>query len=299
MSKNLSRNLNSKFICVIDIGSNTIRTTVYLLDGYSYTVVYKDKYICNFTKGLSANNNLSAQVINKALKYLTELKRSLKGFKLNSTIAVATSAMRLAKNARTFTSKAELILETRIQVISGKKEAELSVKGVELEAGKLNGLVLDLGGGSLELSHVNNTKTLSLASVELGHQTLALKAKAGVDKLRAYIQKNLKSIRWLGKSKYPNVYLSGGKFRKLAKLNMQLTRGKVEDVKAYKISKKKLLELIKIKNKDPNNKAEAQLLYYTAILLDELINLIEAEYFVFCGNSIREGLLAEFNERSI
>lgn len=294
MPKNLQENLSSKLLCVIDIGSNSIRTNVYLLDGRQYNVIYKDRFFCNFTKGLSKTNNLSNTVIKKALKYTQELRSKLNGFKLYACIAVATSALRLAKNSRSFTSKAERILGTKIEIISGVREAELGVKGVGLEVGKLDGLVLDLGGGSLELSQVSNSRIQSMVSLELGHQVLAEKAKGGIDKLRSHIRKNLETINWLSKHKYKSVYLSGGKFRRLAKLHMKLTRGEAEGVNAYKINRKKLEELIIIKERNFKSKPEALLMYYSTILLDELIKMINANNFIFCRNSIREGILVEF-----
>lgn len=294
MPKNLQENLNSKLLCVIDIGSNSIRTNIYLLDDQYYNIIYKDKFICNFTKGLSKNNNLSKLVINKALKYIQELKTKLNGFQLYSCIAVATSALRNAKNAKDFTAKAEKILNTKIEIISGIREAELGVKGVGLEVGRLDGLVLDLGGGSLELSYVVNSKIQSMVSLELGHQVLAKKSKDGIDKLRSYIRKNLETVTWLTKNKYKSVYLSGGKFRRLAKLHMKLTRGDIEDVNAYSLSRRKLQELIVVKERNLKTKPEALLMYYSAILLDELIQIIRVETFIFCRNSIREGVLVEF-----
>lgn len=293
MPKNLQLNINTKLICIIDIGSNSIRTNVYLIDDNKYCIIFKDKYICNFAKGLTKSKNLSNSVIEKALVYLVELDKKLKCFRLFMRIAVATSALRLAKNAQDFTSVAEKILSAKIEIISGEREAILGVKGVELEVGKLSGLVLDLGGGSLELSNVKNSKIQSLSSLELGHQVLCDMAEGGINKLRNYIKKNLNTLSWLNKAKFKSIYLSGGKFRRLAKLHMRLTQGIIKDVTCYALNKKELKELIVIKEKNLKTKPEALLMYYTAVLLDELLQIIESDNFIFCGNSIREGLLIE------
>lgn len=282
----------SRLIAIIDIGSNSIKTTVYLLKDSSYSIIYKDKYICNFIKGLSKNNNLSNQIIDKALRYLENLESKLQGFKLFAKLVIGTSALRIATNSNDFTKKAEKILKTKIDIISEAREAELAVKAVKLELGKVDGLVLDLGGGSLELAKVVKSEIKYLNSLQLGHQVLAEIAEGGISKLRNYIRKNLESIEYL--SKFPNVYLCGGKFRRLAKLHMKLSLGSINEVKSYTLSKAKLKNLIVIKDRDGKTRSEGLLLYYSAILLDELLLKIDSDRFVFCGNSIREGLLAEF-----
>lgn len=290
----IHKDLSHKLVCVIDLGSNSIRTNVYLLGDNFYNLVWKDKYAARFSKGLTKNKKLSGDTIDKALDYLKELKKKLKGFRLYTTIAVATSALRLAKNASDFVDPAEEILGTHIDIISHEQEATLAVEGVELEVGKFSGVVFDLGGGSLEIASVKNSKVQSIDSLVLGHQVLSDVAEDGIDKLRDYIEKEFAKVDYLNNFKIDKAFLTGGQFRRLAKLHMKLTRGEITDISDYRISRKKLKELIIVKERNLKTKPEALLMYYSALLLDHIMNKAKVNTFVFCGNSIREGLLVEW-----
>ncbi len=288
------RDDHCKLICVIDIGSNSIRTNVYIIDQGSYSLIYKDKFDCRFAKGLSKNNKFSTATIERALKYCKELATKLKGFSLYTIKAVATSAMRQAKNAAEFIEPAQEILKTRIEIISTQKEAKLAVRGTLMEIGNLSGLVLDLGGGSLEFAHVTSSRPQAIESLRLGHQVLADFASEGIDHLRSQIKDRLKKVKWLSKIDYQNIYMCGGQFRRLAKLHMKLTQGSIEEVYKYSLNRKEMRELIILKERNLKAKPESLTMYYSAVLLDELMDLIKTENFVFCGNSIREGILLDW-----
>ena len=69
--------------------------------------------------------------------------------------AIATAACRDAKNGKSFVAEAERICGVKIDILSGKREAELSALGVVSGFHRPDGIVGDLGGGSLELTEVH------------------------------------------------------------------------------------------------------------------------------------------------
>ena len=90
---------------------------------------------------------------------------------------LATAACRDAKNGPDFIAKAERICRTRIDVLSGKREAQLTALGVVSGFHRPDGIVGDLGGGSLELVDVQGTRVKRGATLPLGG--LALQDRAG------------------------------------------------------------------------------------------------------------------------
>ena len=90
---------------------------------------------------------------------------------------LATAACRDAKNGPEFIAKAQRICRTQIDVISGKREAQLTALGVVSGFHRPDGIVGDLGGGSLELVDVKGTRVKRGATLPLGG--LALQDRAG------------------------------------------------------------------------------------------------------------------------
>ena len=284
-----------KLFGVVDIGSNTIKTTVYHIDDSNFSIIFKDKYQSSFAKGLMYSGLIDEKSIELSLKYLRDLKHTLDAFTEIDFKVVASSALRIADNSDDFKVPAEEILEEKIEVISEDREAELAVAGISLELDRINGLVLDLGGGSLELANVKSDKILHTDSCLLGHQIMADYAENGMDELHKHINKTLKSLALIQETKFKNLYLSGGRFRRLAKLHMKLSQGKIQDFRAYKLSFEEVQKLIKHGEKDiKHSKRESLLMYFASILLNHILQYVPANNIYFCRHSIREGLLKEY-----
>lgn len=263
---------------MIDIGSNSIKTEVFLLDTKQFSSVFRDKYICKFTKSMDASKIISETAIQAALEHLKKLKRKLDLFKLDACFAIATSAMRIAKNSKDFVEPANEILGTKIKVISAKKEAELAVSGARLEVKELSGLLFDLGGGSLEIISLQKNKIQKISSKALGHQVLAKLYTAGADYCREQISKQLSVI----KKSHKKIYLIGGRFRKIAKAFLKTTEESKAD---FKVSRNKIEEFLAESTEQAKNP--------TALLLNEILKKSKATEVHFLQNSIREGLLAQ------
>src|SRR4029078_10561929 len=100
---------------------------------------------------------------------------------------VATAACRDAKNGKTFVAEAERICRTKVEIISGKREAELSALGVVCGFHRPDGIVGDLGGGSLELSEVQGHRVHTGVTLPLGGlalQDVTAKSTHTAQKLR-------------------------------------------------------------------------------------------------------------------
>ena len=76
--------------------------------------------------------------------------------------------MRDAENSAEFVAEAEAILGHEIRVLSGEEEARFSADGVMLAMPGVQGIVADLGGGSLELAQVKNNRVLKWVTPPLG-----------------------------------------------------------------------------------------------------------------------------------
>ena len=153
---------------VIDIGTNTL--LLLIVDGDGVPVVD----LCRFGRlgrGLDGTGRLDADAIAASLEICREYRRVMDDHGVARPIAVATQAMREARNAAEFIAPAEAILGASIEVIGGAREAELAFVAVARTFPELAGapyVVVDVGGGSSEFVATNGARVTAAVSVPMG-----------------------------------------------------------------------------------------------------------------------------------
>ncbi|NDC44155.1 MAG: hypothetical protein EBZ71_03680, partial [Proteobacteria bacterium] len=147
-------------------------------------------------------------------------KQILSNLKVKKYKAIGTAALREATDAKEFIIKAQKIIKKKIIILSGNKEAENSALGVVIGFQKVNGVVADLGGGSLELARVEKNIIHEKISLPLGVLRLFNQPKRNKNKVRKIISFYLNKIEWLRKNNIKNLYLCGGTWRTLMNAHM-------------------------------------------------------------------------------
>jgi exopolyphosphatase/guanosine-5'-triphosphate,3'-diphosphate pyrophosphatase len=137
----------------VDLGSNSFRLHVGKHDGDAIRVLKSVREPIRLAAGLDDKGNLTPAAMQSALACLRNFRAVLDGYKLDGVRVVATSAMRVARNAAAFLPQAELAIGHPIEIISGEEEGRLIYMGVAnaLATPGERRLVIDIGGGSTEL----------------------------------------------------------------------------------------------------------------------------------------------------
>ncbi|MEO5933891.1 MAG: Ppx/GppA phosphatase family protein [Duganella sp.] len=137
----------------VDLGSNSFRLHVGKHDGDAIRVLKSVREPIRLAAGMDDKGNLTAAAMQSALACLRNFRAVLDGYKLDGVRVVATSAMRVARNAAAFLPQAELAIGHPIEIISGEEEGRLIYMGVAnaLATPGERRLVIDIGGGSTEL----------------------------------------------------------------------------------------------------------------------------------------------------
>ena len=117
-------------ICIIDIGSNSIRMVIYDEICRFPRIVLDEKAECHLADGVAISKILKEENVNKAIENIRRFAALLDYSKINNRFAIATSACREAENAGDFIKEVEELLKTKVNLISGEREAELSALGV-------------------------------------------------------------------------------------------------------------------------------------------------------------------------
>ncbi|MEA2758685.1 MAG: exopolyphosphatase / guanosine-5-triphosphate,3-diphosphate pyrophosphatase, partial [Methylobacteriaceae bacterium] len=143
---------------IIDIGSNSVRLVAYESRTRAPTPIFNEKVLCGLGRGLVTTGELPEEGVDRALKALRRFRILGEFMQLSDMQVVATAAAREAKNGREFLAAAQEAIGTKIELLSGPREAELSALGVLSAIYKPDGIVGDLGGGSLELIKVKRSR---------------------------------------------------------------------------------------------------------------------------------------------
>ena len=215
---------------------------------------------------------------------------------------LATAAARDARNGPEFLAAATAALGAEIELIGGTREAELSALGVASGFHGADGVVGDMGGGSLELIDVRGAKLGRGVSLPLGGLAL-LDASRGSPKRAAKIARDalLKAAPLRG-LEGRTFYAVGGTWRALAKLHMRARTYPLNVMHGYAIPAAEALTLGALAERVDGEdlaalasvaSARRPLLAYGAAVLEEVVRLGRPREVVVSAMGVREGLLFE------
>lgn len=213
---------------VVDIGSNTIRMIVYQVEGSLIQKVLSEKQTAGLVGYIRKNGALSQDGINILIETLRSFHFTAQSIGVNHFHAFATASLRNITNRDDIlaTIRDETGLEVR--VLSGEEEAALDFTALHDEIGNQTGLMIDLGGGSVELvQFINgvreNSSTISFGSLSLYKSFVddILPSKDELKQISKHVKASLEEAPWLrGCAKH--AYLLGGTGRAMAKLYMKV-----------------------------------------------------------------------------
>ena len=287
-------------IACVDIGSNSVRLVVY--DGLrrSATPVFNEKLLCGLGKGLALTGRLSDTAITRALGALRRFRALTRQMGVKETYAVATAAAREAANGQQFIDQAEKALGASIDVLTGKEEARLAALGVIAGVPGADGIVGDLGGGSLELIDVKDGKIRDGITLPLGALRLIDVSGGNQDRAEKIIDEHLERAGLLENLKGRSFYAVGGTWRNLARMHMQHSKYPLSVLHNYTISRDQALSLAdlvahlspsSLKDVKAVSKSRSDTLPYGALVLERLLDRARAKNVVFSVFGVREGLL--------
>ncbi len=166
-------------IAVIDLGSNSARMTVWRAEGNALSVLYNDRKYVRLSEGLADDNLLKPEPVERTLSALADFKAICGRLCCDSVIAVATEAVRRAENGEGFIKKVLEETGIRIRVLSGEDESLADFYASEEFIGT-GALIMDVGGGSLEL--IKTSKDGMLAHACLPYGAVVMTDKSGIDR---------------------------------------------------------------------------------------------------------------------
>ena len=280
---------------IIDIGSNSVRLVVYQGPARLPAVLFNEKVMAGLGRGLAANGRMEKGALTSARTALARFAAVAREMEADVR-TVATAAVRDAANGGDLIAAAEKLGLT-VEVLPGEEEAIAAGLGVLSGIPLADGIVGDLGGGSLELVRVADGQVGERVSFPLGVLRIAGKRGKPLDRL---VTRLLKDAGWTGRGTGLPFYLVGGSWRALARLDMTLTEYPLPIAHQYCMAPAAISRLSRtvaqigkprLKAVPGLSSARAATLADSAALLGVLLRRLGSSTTIVSAFGLREGLL--------
>jgi exopolyphosphatase/guanosine-5'-triphosphate,3'-diphosphate pyrophosphatase len=287
-------------IGVIDIGSNSVRLVVYEGLSRSPSPTFNEKVLCGLGREVQSTGLLATDTVEKAFAALRRYRALCSTLRVGKLYVLATAACRDARNGKAFIDEAERICRTKVEVLSGPREARLSAFGVISGIHRPDGIVGDLGGGSVEFVAVRGTQVGTGITLPLGGLALQDLSHRSIERADSLVKDALADARILKSLRGRNFYAVGGTWRALARLHIWQTGHPLHVMQGYEIPAREALEYARlVRRVNPETLSQIEvvaeprrpLLAYAAVVLEHVIRIGKPKTVVISALGVREGLL--------
>jgi len=296
-------------IAVIDLGSNTTRLIIMETRlGFSYQLVDEVREVVRLRHGLT-EKGLSEEAMNRGLSTLRLYKDFCQQTNVSQILATATSSVREAANGPAFLERIKDKLGITIRLLAGEKEAYYDTLGALNEIELQQGVILDIGGGSIQLSDVQKRNFVRGKSLLLGALALSEKfvtrdpiPKKEFRAIEQEISRKLDTIKWLPEKSGQRLVGLGGTIRNLALIEANRQKYPLSTQHGFVLKKssvKKSIVLfkelaLKDRQKIPGISSDrADIILPGAMVLLEVMKRLNVDQMELSVSGLREGVFFE------
>lgn len=289
-------------VAIVDVGSNSVRLLVArALSQFAFEVVDEERFDARLGEGQDMGE-LTPEGMQRGLRALTIMAEVARSHQPAAITAVGTEALRRASNAGEFVDRARELTGLNVRILSGHEEAFCGYLGVVNSTALRDGYLLDIGGGSLELMRVSGRSLEHIQSGPFG----AIYARERYLRSDPPTQRELRTLRkavrahFAVEQPHPVLFGTGGAVRNLARIvriqrsyPLRRLHGLVIDRRemrrlAARLSRMSAEERRKFPGVGSNR---ADILHASAVVIDEVMELVGAETLTVAGQGLREGLV--------
>ncbi|MGK4061261.1 Ppx/GppA phosphatase family protein [Lactobacillus johnsonii] len=301
-------------LVVIDLGSNSVRMQISQIDDYGgYTVIGYFREYVRLSENMGKEMTLKEEPMNRTIQALKDFKTRYTQYDNVVVKAVATAAVRGAKNQVEFLKRVKDEVGLDLQVISGSTEAYLDYIGVVNTLPVRNGIIMDCGGASTELIWVQNGACKERVSIPVGSVVLSqnynladtISASDLYSAMNAAGQK-ISTVRWLGQVHNLPLIALGGSNRTIAKIHRREVTDEVDelpDIHGMHLPPHYIFNLISkliAMNKNERMKIPGLAKHRADVIVGGLIPIslvlrnLQVSEVIFSNRGLRDGILFEY-----
>jgi exopolyphosphatase/guanosine-5'-triphosphate,3'-diphosphate pyrophosphatase len=286
----------NKPVAVIDVGSNSVRLVVF--DGAKRVPipVFNEKVVCGLGRGLDVTGRLHPEGFSMAVQSLQRFAALTDAMGVDDITVFATAAVREAEDGPQFVASVARKCGLAVRPIPGEEEARLSAFGVLAAFPGADGLMVDLGGASVEIVRLRQGAIARQATLAMG----PIRSPAAGPDAKQTIVRHLAGLDWLESARGGTFHAVGGAWRALARVHMDHTKYPLLVTHNYVIAGAEARDFSEmIANKSAQSlrklpgisKKRVESVPFAAYLLKRLIEETGVAKVVFSASGVREGCL--------
>lgn len=304
--------MEAKRLAAIDIGTNSVRSLIVEVDDTrNFRVLDDEKESTRIGENMGVRRMLSAAAMQRTLHALQRMADIARGFGAQRIEAIATSAVREAKNQASFLKRVEEEVGLKVRVVSAEEEARLAFLSFlhHFDLGTQRFLGLDIGGGSAAIisahgPHVENIHCLGLGAVRLTEKFVQHDpmTEDEYQALRKHVKQRLLRLRDAGETGAHMLIGSGGTLTTIAELHKAMQAEKYTGVHGYELQRaqlKHVLDLLRYKTLKERrrlpglNPERADIIVAGVTVVNQVMKVFEINTLKISGRGIREGLVLQ------
>lgn len=295
----------------VDIGSNSVRLKIAKVVRGRLKTLHEDREVTRLGESVFAGGALDPQAMALTLRVLRRFHRATQEHAADRVRVVATSALRDAENSRAFLEWVRTATGWKVEIISGLEEGRLIHLGVLANSriAKSRALLIDLGGGSCELTlstsgHIVDMVSLPIGAVRLTQTFLRTDPpkRSELQQMRAVIQREVSRIKKRIVDARPQVTIAtSGTPAALSGLYTAKVRG-YDESKPHTVPETAISSLLGVLSKRNLSQRQslpgigprrAEIIIAGAMVFAELMHLCKLRSFRYLPLGLRDGLLAQ------
>ena len=261
--------------------------------------MFNEKVLCGLGSDLEVTGRLTQKAIDQALANLSRFTELTRAMDVESVDAVATAAVRDAEDGRLFVKRVVQECGLKLRILSGEEECQYTALGVLASIPRADGLIGDLGGGSLELVRISRNEISDSSTLPLGPLRLVARDSGKRGDLLTDIDRILENATLSQIRSGEIFYLVGGNWRSLARLHMAQTDYPLRVIHHYTVGYSEIYDFADLVSKQSPtsligvgsiSERRLKLLPAGATVLLALLRRFQPREVVFSGTGLREGL---------
>lgn len=300
--------MKKNYYAIIDIGSNTMRLVIYVQEKAGrLREVENVKAVARLRSHLNQDDNLAKEGMDILINTLQNFSDVLKTYNLTDFVCVATATIRQAKNQDELKQLVKEHLDWEMRILSEQEEAFYGYLAVVNSTSIKEGITIDIGGGSTEVTYFKDRKLIHAHSFPFGALTLQTfldkdeSGETNLKSLRSFLFKQFQSLSWLSQKNIPLIGI-GGSARNLVQIDQNQKAYPLAGLHQYKMDYSDIvgisnylasLSLKKLQKVEGLSKDRSDIILPAIEAFHCLYITMEAECFVLSRKGLRDGIFYE------
>ncbi|MBO2942900.1 Ppx/GppA family phosphatase [Paenibacillus sp. F411] len=295
---------------IMDIGSNSIRLVIYeVTEQGHYRVIQECKESARLSEKIDQQGYMSRQAVDKIVPIIRQFKSICDLYKVTHLRAAATAAIRNAENSSQIIEWLYQDTGVAIEVLSGEQEGAAGFLGVVNTMNAQDGIIIDIGGGSTEVTLFRSRQLIHTYSFPFGAVNMNVRFSGDgqweakhTQALEQFIREQLLQHEWIASNPGLPIIGLGGTIRTVGKMNQKKHRYSLPVTHHYQMRGEDVEELyhslpsmtVLQRKKIPGlSKSRADIIIPGVIIMQTIYRTAQASEWMICGSGLRDGLFQE------